>query len=397
MTPEELPLPTLAEESAAECAQPHVYSNFRCIGAACEDTCCEGWGVPVDRATYEKYQRCSDPQLGPKLRQLVTIKNADSIAAYASIHSPGGRCTFLADGLCSIQLKLGEDYLGHICATYPRILNKLGSHTERSLDLSCPEAARLTLLDEKPMQFGEGIPPQTAEGNVRTLIIHLLQNRSYPVAKRLLLVGKFCDAWSEFEMPTAPGDADLQPGSADASTQLTLVLELMVARLRLDYTTPRYLDLYREFAEGLQLKAESTREQIGLRYSEAYRRYYAPFMERHEHMLENYLVAYAFKTMFPFGSPSVRRTLHLEKPGGTSCVSQYMLMAAYFSISKAIMIGLAARYKTDFSPDHVVRAIQSISKTFEHCETCPARLLAILASKAISNCAAMAVLTENLR
>ena len=29
--------------------------RFRCIGSACEDTCCQGWSVPVDQAAYEKY------------------------------------------------------------------------------------------------------------------------------------------------------------------------------------------------------------------------------------------------------------------------------------------------------------------------------------------------------
>jgi lysine-N-methylase len=167
-----------------------------------------------------------------------------------------------------------------------------------------------------------------------------------------------------------------------------------VARLRLDYTSPRYIDLYREFVDGLQLKAGATREELGWRYSEAYHSYYAPFMKRHEYMLEHYLVAYAFKTMFPFGSPSVNRVLNLERAESTF-VAQYMLMASYFSVAKAVMIGLAGQHKAGFSAEHVVRSIQSISKTLEHCETYPPRLLEILASKGIRNSSGMAVLTQN--
>ena len=152
----------------------------------------------------------------------------------------------------------------------------------------------------------------------------------------------------------------------------------------------------REFAEGLQLKAGATWEEVGSRYSEAYHSYYAPFMRTHEHMLEHYLVAYAFKTMFPFGSPPVNRILDWEKSIGR-IVKQYLLMASYFSIAKAVMIGLAARHKSGFSPEHVIRSIQSISKTMEHCEPYPLRVLEVLARRGIIDCVGMAVLTQNLR
>jgi lysine-N-methylase len=343
----------------------------------------------------------------------VTIKQGGSNAMYASIQSTGGRCAFLADGLCSIQERLGEDYVGHTCATYPRISNTFSNHRERSLDLSCPEAARLALLDPKPMQFGDAFTVQGSNTGVRKLIIELLQNRDYPVSKRLILVGRVCDEWSKLQASSASEeartlflelfalavenklyDADLQQCLTDPATQLATALELMVARLRLDYTSPRYMDLYRDFADGLQLKTDATREERGSLYAEVYRRDYAPFMEQHDYVLENYLAAYAFKTMFPFGSPSVIRVLNLQKAGGAP-LAQYMLMASYFSISKTVMIGLAGKHKSGFSAEHVVRSIQSISKTLEHCETYAPRLLEILTSKGIRDAAGMAVLIQN--
>jgi lysine-N-methylase len=72
-----------------------------------------------------------------------------------------------------------------------------------------------------------------------------------------------------------------------------------------------------------------------------------------------------------------------------------MLMGSYFSMSKTVMIGLAGKHKADFSLEHMVRAIQSISKTIEHCETYPIRLLEILTSKGIKDSAGMAVLIQN--
>lgn len=34
---------------------PEYSQLFRCIGPACEDTCSQGWSVPIDQAAFEKY------------------------------------------------------------------------------------------------------------------------------------------------------------------------------------------------------------------------------------------------------------------------------------------------------------------------------------------------------
>src|SRR5208282_1770811 len=93
---------------------------------------------------------------GPRLRELVTINAASSSDDnYARIAQSGYGCPFLAEGWCSIQKKLGEAFLPMTCATYPRLVNVVDDVMQRSLDLSCPEAARIVLLDPDPMQFDE--------------------------------------------------------------------------------------------------------------------------------------------------------------------------------------------------------------------------------------------------
>jgi lysine-N-methylase len=37
--------------------QPCYGSTFQCIGSECEDSCCHGMSVLVDKKTYESYQR----------------------------------------------------------------------------------------------------------------------------------------------------------------------------------------------------------------------------------------------------------------------------------------------------------------------------------------------------
>ncbi len=143
-------------QSPSKRLQPRSYHAFRCIGADCEDTCCSGWLVNVDKNTYESYRSCEDPELGPRLREFVTINAAStSDHSYARIGLSGTSCPFLSGGLCGVQVKLGEAYLSTVCSKFPRVANVTDDVLERSLDLACPEAARLVLLDPKPMEFDE--------------------------------------------------------------------------------------------------------------------------------------------------------------------------------------------------------------------------------------------------
>jgi len=35
---------------------PDYFPEFSCLGASCEDTCCAGWKVTVDKTTFQKYR-----------------------------------------------------------------------------------------------------------------------------------------------------------------------------------------------------------------------------------------------------------------------------------------------------------------------------------------------------
>jgi len=116
--------------------RPAYAEGFQCIGSACEDTCCQAWTVPVDQATYEKYQALPE---GP-LRVLVNASvvrtevsgnagtGAGKARPYAAIRmNEANECPLLTEEkLCRVQKELGADLLSHACATYPRIVNSVG-------------------------------------------------------------------------------------------------------------------------------------------------------------------------------------------------------------------------------------------------------------------------------
>ena len=398
--------------------QPDYFDTFRCIGAACEDTCCAGWTVHIDKATYDKYHECSNPQLAPALQTLVTINEKSAgDSDYAQITLSGDGCHFLDEGLCSIQQKLGEEYLSDMCATYPRVVNRVDEVWQRSLDLSCPEAARVTLLGAHPMQFHElyhsartmrpgNYPALDLAGlreraepyrffrDVRRQVIAHLQDRSYPIWKRLFLVGCLCESLNG-DCPDA--DANVYdfppPGASQLAFQLEAVLDLIVARISTDANPRRFLECYQEFVQGLAWTPASTMEELGARYAQAYSQHYLPFMSRHEHMLEHALVNYAHRTLFPFGLPdSNRRIAHPRVPTVTA---QYILMIAHYAIVRTLLIGMAGFHGEAFDTAHVIKLIQACAKTFEHSLTYPGRAVELLAEKGMTTPRSLCVLISD--
>ena len=120
---------------------PSYFDDFRCIGGACEDTCCAGWYLPVDEATYKKYKKVKDPVMKRRLdKELVARKGGVTADNVAKIKLKNNRCAFLAgDGLCELYTQLGAHYLSESCQLYPRTFNQVNDTVECSLTLSCPD------------------------------------------------------------------------------------------------------------------------------------------------------------------------------------------------------------------------------------------------------------------
>ena len=403
--------------------QPRCFETFHCIGSDCEDTCCDGWGVMVDKRTYEKYQNCSDPALAPRLHSLITINpTSSSDDDYAKITLSGSRCPFLAEGECSIQKRLGEEYLSDMCATYPRVMNLADGVLQRSLDLSCPEAARVVLLNSNRMEFDEeeyvegairhgklstldssGLSGSSGQfqflREMRGVIISLLQDRAHSMSQRLFMVGRLCAETASRDgadlVAHGPPPADF---TAQPAIQLEVAVELILARIGSDFTPHRFLDCYREFMEGIRWTSESTMQEIASRYAEAYSQYYAPFISRHEYLLENYVVNYVYRTLFPFGSRESNQRLKSDGVGSSITSlsdARYMLMIAHYAVTRTVLIGMAGLHKSAFGLDHVIKLIQSGTRTFEHSLSFPGRVIEILADKGMTDPASLRVLIQN--
>ncbi|HJT88880.1 MAG TPA: flagellin lysine-N-methylase [Bryobacteraceae bacterium] len=409
------------------------YGRFRCLGADCEDTCCDGWAVTVDRPAYERFQQCSDPAWRSSFEKFVTVNAEPAEHSYATIQLSGTTCPFLSEGLCSVHQRFGEEFLPVTCASFPRVWNVVDQTLEQSLDPGCPEAARLVLLDPGRAVFEEAdlerrdfsearlASVETAAGGhsktyrhfgaVRKFVIGLLQNRALPLAKRVQILSFFCEKLQEaaaggaerqipelvqgYEAAVNGGlfDQVLNQLSAIPAARLETVLELIVSRITSDFTNKRFLETYKTFMEGIEWTSHSTMEEIAARQANAYARYYAPFLERHGYMLEHYLVNYVYRGLFPFGpqeSTDGLRKQNIQR----SIQESFLLLAVYFAVIQTLLAGLAGFHKDAFGPPHVIQVVYTFTRTFEHSLAFPTRMMEILKARGWDNAMGAAVLVN---
>jgi lysine-N-methylase len=352
--------------------------------------------VPIDLATYEKYQKLPASQLRTLIdASILRMPEGAQPACFANIRmNSASQCPLLtADRLCRIQAELGEGLLSHSCATYPRIIHSIGGIQEIALTLSCPEAARLVLLTpdlhareplESDAQAGDSLAGAPAvEGSplllpwfwpIRRVVLALIGNRAYPLWQRLFLLGIFCrrlDAIRSGELtrsvPAFLGDfeAAVTSGSLrtametlplDCAAQLDVVLRLAGMMLHRTNMRPRFVECIQAFTAGIGNGPGATLESLADRSAYAHDRYYAPFFDRHPHILENYLVNTILRLRFPFGTAGTQLSMARE------CA----LLTAQFALLKGLLIGVAGFQCEAFSANHVVHTVQAASKHFEH-------------------------------
>ena len=77
-------VPTCCQESPLHQTPPlraNYAESFRCIGSACEDTCCQGWSVPIDQAAYRMPKLAPSPLRTLILASLLRMPEGAKLAA----------------------------------------------------------------------------------------------------------------------------------------------------------------------------------------------------------------------------------------------------------------------------------------------------------------------------
>lgn len=404
--------------------RPSYPESFRCIGADCEDTCCHGWSVPIDRATWQKYQAIPASPLRVLIDENITLAPPGASATdgygsevFAKIRmNEANACPMLSpERLCQIQSQCGESMLSHTCATYPRIVHVADGIEERALALSCPEAVRVALL--KPTDWKQlGANAAGASGPaaapadywpIRAVVLEIVRDRDYTLWQRLLLLGVLCQRIDTLagEQPGQPisellsdfsdavFDGRMQHGMAaqpfDLRAQMDAVLRLAGLMLHKSNVTARFAECINAFTTGIGNGPAATLDSLTAGLRRAHDRYFAPFFERQPHILENYVVNTILRCRFPYGTEGM-------KPGAAVSFSrEYTKLIAQFALMKGLLIGVAGFHEEGFSAEHVVHTVQSASKHFDHHPEFPRLAYELLVECKLDGLQGAAILVRN--
>jgi lysine-N-methylase len=351
--------------------------QFQCIGSACEDTCCQGWSVDIDKNTFVKYKQLNDKTWKKRLTSHIRRNRYETtFTDYATIlFNEQGFCPFLnTEKLCSVQLGLGERYLSRTCSLYPRQHSRLYDTYELAGSLSCPEVARLALLDPEGIRLepvdtvceddsqlerlfdAEELSDSFYE--VRQYIVQLLQTRSLPLDRRLMRLGRFAAELSRMLEVSRHGEIlplvlrfrslekseQTIPSKSASDFSLQLLTYLVEDYASHANNSERYKAYYQQFAQGIN--------GSHARYADAYTACYAPFLQEHGYILENYLVNYVISRLFPFF-------------GTRTVYEKFVVLVLHYALIQLHLVGIAA-YQQELTPEEAVSFIQSFARTYEH-------------------------------
>lgn len=412
--------------------RPSYSQKFRCLAEACDENCCNGWSIPIDQQTLERYRQ--NPTIKPFADALI-ILNTQSPSPADAARMPltyQGTCAFLNEQkLCGIHAHLGPSMLSNACASYPREPWFESGDSEAALHLSCPEAARLTLLD--PNLLGSGpwqafgprryahIPHSTRLPPdfdpilaLRELALLVISDPTYALWQRLHILGDLATRIEDLAAGSNPRSwAQKNPASiatvidamidaaaahtftfpattADPALQIRFTAEALSTRLSEPPVPERFLATVRTFQSGLGCDPKQstplTDGQIVRNFRDASRRYVRPLLDRHPHLIENFLVNHIFKYAYPFGRS------HRGIDSAPS--SQHLTLVANVAITQTLLVGLAAHHGNNLNPDHVVRLIQSLSKAIEHRPASVAHLTRLLRDQNLASLDSQAKLLD---
>ncbi|MBP2021811.1 lysine-N-methylase [Clostridium punense] len=364
---------------------PEFLLNFNCIGSQCEDTCCHEWEILIDKNTYYTYKKSKNKLIKEKFNSSVGLNGkSNNDGNYAKIVlDDNKRCAFLnKDKLCLIHSELGPESLCYTCKIYPRIYNKVGQAFEESLSLSCPEVARLALLNRNKMSFTEidiNVKFETYCTNtvnknedifwlLRMFTIDVLQNRNFELWERLALLGVFFEQSSNFIEEDKKSDLisiidsfNLLLDTEEVHNILNSlnkndenqfnILNVFYQLAGFKNTIQVFEELCMDFHEGLLDTDE--REKISIhKYNKNYEDYYKIFIQKYEHIFENYLVHYVFTNLFP-----------TSKIG--NAYDEYCVLVLNYVLIKGYLIGISGKYKM-IDEELTIKLIHSYSRNYAH-------------------------------
>ncbi|MBE6049957.1 MAG: FliB family protein [Clostridium sp.] len=373
---------------------PLYIEEFKCIGGSCTDSCCIGWDIDIDKITFKQYFKVKDQELKRMFQKNIhnnEYATSDDVDYGKVKLGKDKRCPFLDDNnYCIIHSNLGEDYLSNVCTCYPRIMNKVDDHYEISLDVACPEAARLILDREEGIEFkrkenklGKHIvsgyidtkskefkdSPIKYFNEIRDVSINIIKNRKFNISERLYILGDFLEGLQEeiYENFDNVGKYVKnynveKAGLTYESNRMNYVLQVaflkeMVEKLDVfnEVESEYFKEHTREMLSGFSFNEGEALMEKAEFYMSTFESYVENIINKNSYIFENYLVNFMYNNLFPFSESEF-------------IFDGYMILLFRYSLIRFYLIGKYLNNK-DQSKEDIINFIQGFSKTIEHHKT----------------------------
>ncbi|WP_195986436.1 flagellin lysine-N-methylase [Clostridium sp. D53t1_180928_C8] len=379
---------------------PSYFEEFKCIGGSCSDSCCIGWNIDIDKITFKKYFKVQDQEMKKMFQKNVQNNErciSDDVDYGVVKLKKDKRCPFLdEENYCLIHSNLGEEYLSNVCTCFPRITNKIDETYEMSLDVACPEAARLILIREEGINFiskeeclGKHIisaqidtklkvvqrTPLKYFNEVRDFCINIIQNREFNLNERLYILGdfiskiedvidkdlnditKFIKAYNMRRAAKNFINDDINSLLGNSNMNYIIQMNFFIKMLKIlnvdkeveSYTFKKYTA---DILKGFNIENEKNISENSEFYIKAFEGYNESSMSKYSYIFENYIVNFIYNNTFPFNEVM-------------SFFDSYIMLLVRVSFIKFYLVGLYLNDSNE-SPEKLAEFIQVFSKTIEH-------------------------------
>lgn len=332
---------------------PEYYTRFSCKMGGCRSACCVGWPISV---SMENYFRLLGIDCSKSLRdrldialRIVDNPTKDRYAQFSPRYD--GNCPLrLDDGRCAIHADLGEAVLPDICRLYPRGIRADHCY-ECSCANSCEGVLELLFSEKEPIKFvNQSLSVDITDNkahksmfdtlgrgqDIRLCLIKFLQDRRYPLTKRLLNLYPIID---EFETAMKNKDSEaidaiisrVERGEADVSGELECNESKFLRGFDVIKNIVMWIDdrhgSVKDYADhAIKYYGE---DDVAGRYREA-EEHFEELFPNSEAWFENMLVNHMFFSRFPLQ----------ERP--VTFENEYIALCSEYAILRFVTIGWMA-------------------------------------------------------